>query len=225
MNEAFRARNAVADQECENEDDRLVEITDFYDPIAALLSSIGGEAENLTEELRSYGIKYEHLSGLCDEDLKILGLKNEKNRQEVLAEISCLPNQIEHYDIATRVLDDHGYTKEVLQNISTHLDSLTALLSLTHLRISTSHVNDVQISENKYASEVGLRICHKVNTRTVELENLIADIKLKKFCKLKPKTLKCMSISKMYAMDKVLLPTLLIGTALVGLKFFKLFVK
>lgn len=52
MNEAFRAIDAKGNQDDGEDDDGLVEMTDFYDPIAALLSSIGGEAENLTEELR-----------------------------------------------------------------------------------------------------------------------------------------------------------------------------
>lgn len=47
---------------------------------------------------RKYGIKYEHLSALSDEDLNLLGMKSKKVREEVLAEISSLPNQMEHYD-------------------------------------------------------------------------------------------------------------------------------
>ncbi|XP_055616999.1 uncharacterized protein LOC129762595 isoform X3 [Toxorhynchites rutilus septentrionalis] len=99
MNEALRSVNVDDTHDSGDEDNGFTLTTDFFDPIAALLSSIGGEAENLTEELRKYGIKYEHLSGLVDEDLTILGLKNTKIREEVLAEISCLPNQVEHYEM------------------------------------------------------------------------------------------------------------------------------
>lgn len=49
MNEAY----SLFDTKQEAGDDgEFIGTTDFYDPIAALLSSIGGEAENLTEELR-----------------------------------------------------------------------------------------------------------------------------------------------------------------------------
>lgn len=159
-----------------DEDDGLFEIAEFYDPIAALLSSIGGEAENLTEQLRTYGIKYEHLSGLSDEDLIIMGLKNKKVREEVLSEIANLPNQMENYDESLRTLKVDDYIGKILVNMSTHLDNLNACLMLTKLRMSKYHVRNVQLSETKYASEVAINVCQKLCTQTKRIRKVLQNL-------------------------------------------------
>lgn len=225
MNEAFRAIDAGGNQDEGEDDDGLVEMTDFYDPIAALLSSIGGEAENLTEELRKYEIKYEHLSGLCEEDLIVMGLKNKKIRDEVLIDIAALPNQIEHYDLAMKSINTQDYIHEVLSNAQKHLESMTALLTLTQLKISTHHVDNVQVEENKYASEVAVSVCEKLATKCSEIEQFVKDLKQGRFLRIpvfsndktKPKKGGCYR--------NLLLVSMILGCVYIGAKLFKPLVK
>lgn len=225
MNEAFRAIDAKGNQDDGEDDDGLVEMTDFYDPIAALLSSIGGEAENLTEELRKYDIKYEHLSGLCDEDLVVLGLKSKKIREEVLAEIAVLPNQMDHYDQAIKSLNIQDYARDILTNVQSHLDSLCALLTLTQLKLSAQHVENVQIENDKYASEAAVSICEKLSMKSGEIEQFIKELKKGRFSRDNIRSKHKSSNRAGSHLNKVLLASLLIGCAYFGFRNFKHLIK
>lgn len=160
-------------------------VTDIFDPIAALLSSVGGEAENLTEELRKYGIRYEHLSGLSDEDLTILGMKSKKSRQEVLAEIIDLPNQMEHYDGEMIKHNAHSYVSNALCNVTKYLDSLNTLLNLTLEKLQYHHVENVEINETNCASEVAVAVSKKLYMKTVDLRNMLEDVRCGKISEVK----------------------------------------
>ncbi|XP_029733713.1 uncharacterized protein LOC109427357 [Aedes albopictus] len=225
MNEAFRAIDAKGTQDDAEDDDGLVEMTDFYDPIAALLSSIGGEAENLTEELRKYDIKYEHLSGLCDEDLVVLGLKNKRIREEVLAEIAVLPNQMDHYDQAMKTINIQDYAREILKNAQSHLDSLGALLTLTQLRLSAQHVDNVQIEDDKYASEAAVSLCEKLALKSSEIDQFIKELKKGRFSKDKVLSKQKNSTRSGSYLNKVLFISLLAGCAYIGFRHFKHLIK
>lgn len=228
MNEAYSvldSNNAKQEQGAGDEDDgeELIGTADFYDPVAALLSSIGGEAENLTEELRKYGIKYEHLSGLCDEDLSLLGMKNAKVREEVLAEISSLPNQMEHYDGELKSLNKAEYVGEVLANISTQLDNLKALLLVTQHRIQTHHVNNVQVDDTKYASEVVVNVCQKLKRGTIEVLDSVEKLLQGQYPHETAKPIQRVSSApkKSCPMSKLLLVSIFLSSAYLGLKYLK----
>uniref|UniRef100_A0A1Q3F099 Uncharacterized protein n=2 Tax=Culex tarsalis TaxID=7177 RepID=A0A1Q3F099_CULTA len=219
MNEAY---SLLDNKQEAGDDSEFIGAADFYDPIAALLSSIGGEAENLTEELRKYGIKYEHLSALCDEDLSLLGMKNKKVRDEVLAEISSLPNQMEHYDGELKTLNKQEYIGDVLANMSSQLDNLKILLVLTQHRIQTHHVNNVQINENKYASEVVANVCHKLKHGTLELQNSVDRLLQGQLPRDEPKDVQRVSSAPSTCHMKILLmASVLLSSAYLGLKYFK----
>ncbi|XP_055616997.1 uncharacterized protein LOC129762595 isoform X1 [Toxorhynchites rutilus septentrionalis] len=223
MNEALRSVNVDDTHDSGDEDNGFTLTTDFFDPIAALLSSIGGEAENLTEELRKYGIKYEHLSGLVDEDLTILGLKNTKIREEVLAEISCLPNQVEHYEIALKTLDLHNYIQGVLSKVSSHTETLNALLGLIQLRIDCQHVENVLIERDKYAAAEARTLCRRLHERTAYINNILNKIgqgQLNKTFRHWPKYLK-----KTYIFKNVCLASLFLYGTYLGMKAFKLYTR
>ncbi|XP_053698523.1 uncharacterized protein LOC128745472 [Sabethes cyaneus] len=222
MNEISRSADPTSAGANDDDDEALVEMTDFYDPIAALLSSIGGEAENLTEELRKYGIKYEHLSGLCDEDLALMGMKNKKIRNEVLSEISSLPNQMDHYDIAMKSLNVKTYVRNVLQNVAAQVDNLNAMLLLTKLRISAQHVENVQVAENKYASQVAVSVCQKLYTKTAELEDLVDQLKQGEPTKDNALELSKRSSRRSF-LKKTIIATLVLGATIQGMKYFRVF--
>lgn len=44
------------------------------------------------------GLKFENLSALSHEDLELLGINNEKTREDILNDFANIPNQVEHYD-------------------------------------------------------------------------------------------------------------------------------
>ncbi|KAL1379113.1 hypothetical protein pipiens_015142 [Culex pipiens pipiens] len=219
MNEAY---SVLDDKKEPGDEDEFIGAADFFDPIAALLSSIGGEAENLTEELRKYGIKYEHLSALCDEDLSLLGMKNKKVREEVLVEISSLPNQMEHYDGELKTLNTGEYVGDVLANISSQLDNLKALLVLTQVKIHTHHVNNVQIDDTKYASEVLVNVCEKLTRGTIELQNSMETLLEGRSPQNETKAIQRVSAAPSKCpMKFLLMGSVLLSSAYLGFKYFR----
>uniref|UniRef100_A0A182QDH6 SAM domain-containing protein n=1 Tax=Anopheles farauti TaxID=69004 RepID=A0A182QDH6_9DIPT len=73
-------------------------VTEYYDPVAILLSSVNYDTENLTDELRKCGVRYNQLSGLVEEDLQLMGMTNKTAIDEILTELSSLSNQNRLYD-------------------------------------------------------------------------------------------------------------------------------
>lgn len=77
----------------------------------------------------------------------------------------------------------HDYTSKVLNNISSYLESLDTLLIVTQIKFHHYHVANVQIDESTSASEVTLKVCQKLYSKIVEVQNLVRDIQCGKLSK------------------------------------------
>lgn len=118
-----------------------------------------------------------------------------------------------------------GYIREVLSNAQKHLESLSALLTLTQLKISTHHVENVQIEENKYASDVAVSVCEKLATKSCEIEQFVKDLKQGRFSRIQTSSSNNKEPKKGGCCYKLLLVSMLLGCAYIGVKLFKPLVK
>lgn len=120
-----------------------------------------------------------------------------------------------------KALNVKTYVQNVLQNTSTHLNNFNAMLMLVKLRISSQHIGNVQIAEDKYASQVAVSVCQKLYTRTVELRDLVDRIrKGESSIKVKaPETNK--RNSRVCYFKKFLMVSLVLGAAFTGMKYYR----
>lgn len=126
---------------------------------------------------------------------------------------------------AMKSINIEEYIRDVLLNAQKHLDSLSALLTLTQLKISTHHMENVQIEENKYASDVAVRVCEKLATKSCEIEQGIKDLKQGRLSRIQHSSNNNEKSKKGGCCYKLLLVSVLLGCAYIGVKLVKPLVK
>ncbi|XP_058116545.1 uncharacterized protein LOC131287188 [Anopheles ziemanni] len=147
-----------------------------YDPVAIVLSSIHHDTENLTEQLRKCAVTYDQLSGLVEEDLRLMGMTNSKAIQDVLSEVSQLSNQRRLYD---GVLRDEFVPEEYVQTVSTnctaHLRSINVMMNLIQLKLFINFPNNLLLDDTIYSSEWCLKLCEKINAKLGDIERVVKE--------------------------------------------------
>lgn len=124
-----------------------------------------------------------------------------------------------------KTLDVQGYTRGILKNTLSHLDSLAALLTLTQLKLSAQHVENVQIEDDKYASEAAVSICQKLAIKSQEIEHFIKELRKGRFDKKKGFSNPNNRGKRGSCLHKILLVSLLVGCTYIGIRHFKLSIK
>ncbi|XP_035897417.1 uncharacterized protein LOC118505567 [Anopheles stephensi] len=149
-------------------------LTECYDPVAILLSSINHDTENLTEVLRQCGVRYNQLSGLVEEDLREMGLTNSKAIQEILSELSMLSNQARMYDSVLRdEFNPQRYAQTVFKNSLEHLEAISCMLRLVELKTQASFPHNVLLQNRYYASEFCLQLTGKINAKLDDIQSVL----------------------------------------------------
>ncbi|XP_053676411.1 uncharacterized protein LOC128726586 [Anopheles nili] len=152
--------------------DEVIEtLTEYYDPIAILFSSVNYNTENLTIELRRCGVKYNQLSGLVKEDLRLMGMTNDEAIKEILDELSSLSNQDRLYDsVLCNEFIPEKYSETVLKHSVEHLELMNNMLSLIQLKLQASFPNNVLLEDNVYASQFCLQLCDKISEKIGDIQ-------------------------------------------------------
>uniref|UniRef100_A0A182M5Z4 SAM domain-containing protein n=1 Tax=Anopheles culicifacies TaxID=139723 RepID=A0A182M5Z4_9DIPT len=149
-------------------------LTECYDPVAILLSSVNHDTENLTEVLRQCGVKYNQLSGLVEEDLRLMGMSNDKAIQEILSEISTLSNQQRLYDSVIRnEFNPEEYSQTVCSNSVQHMEAMSFMIRLILLKTKVSFPQNVLLEERIYASEFCLQLTDKIKAKLTDIESVL----------------------------------------------------
>ncbi|XP_035780659.1 uncharacterized protein LOC118460449 [Anopheles albimanus] len=159
----------------ENDPEENVESgPEFYDPVAIFLSSVNYSTENLTDELKKCSVTYDQLSGLVEEDLRLMGMKSDLAIKEILSELSELSKQQRMYDrvLKTEFQPDE-YVKTVDRNTVEHLESLKMLIRLTQLKLKRTIPNNVLLDNHVYASELVLKLCGKIQDRLEDIQAVL----------------------------------------------------
>ncbi|XP_050100382.1 uncharacterized protein LOC126581020 [Anopheles aquasalis] len=147
---------------------------EFYDPVAIFLSSVNYSTENLTDELKKCSVTYDQLSGLVEEDLRLMGMKSDLAIKEILSELSQLSKQRRMYD---RVLGTEfqpvEYTKTVDRNTVEHLENIKMLIRLTQLKLKRTVPENVLLDNHVYASEISLELCAKILNRLGDIQAIL----------------------------------------------------
>ncbi|XP_050071211.1 uncharacterized protein LOC126559139 [Anopheles maculipalpis] len=149
-------------------------LTECYDPVAILLSSVNHDTENLTEVLRQCGVRYSQLSGLVEEDLREMGLTNSKAIKEILAELSSLSNQQRLYD---RVLRDEfipqRYAETVFKNSLEHLEAISCMIRLIQLKTQASFPHNVLLEDRFYTTDFCQQAIDKINVKLDDIRSAL----------------------------------------------------
>lgn len=124
-----------------------------------------------------------------------------------------------------KTINIQDYAREILKNAQSHLDSLGALLTLTQLRLSAQHVDNVQIEDDKYASEAAVSLCEKLALKSSEIDQFIKELKKGRFSKDKVLSKQKNSTRSGSYLNKVLFISLLAGCAYIGFRHFKHLIK
>ncbi|XP_053667614.1 uncharacterized protein LOC128717963 [Anopheles marshallii] len=149
-------------------------LTECYDPVAILLSSVNHDTENLTEVLRQCGVKYNQLSGLVEEDLRQMGMSNSKAIEEILSEISTLSNQERLYDSVLRnEFQPQEYVETVCRNSMEHMEVMSCMMRLIHLKTTASFPYNVLLDERHYASGYCLHQTKKIKEKLDEIHSYV----------------------------------------------------
>ncbi|XP_052864914.1 uncharacterized protein LOC128271421 [Anopheles cruzii] len=150
-----------------NGDDALEElVSEYYDPVAILLSSIHYDTKNLTDELKKCSVTYDQLSGLEAEDLRLMGMTNENAIKEILSDLCELLNQRRMYgSVLQHEFDPYQYATTICQNTSDHLESMRMLVRLMQLNFSVTFPNNVLLDDRYYATEMSLSLCDRICER------------------------------------------------------------
>ncbi|XP_058062905.1 uncharacterized protein LOC131212866 [Anopheles bellator] len=150
-----------------NGDHALEEVvSEYYDPVAILLSSGHYDTKNLTDELKKCSVTYDQVSGLEAEDLRLMGITNENAIKEILSDLSELVNQRRMYDsVLQHEFDPCQYATTICQNTSDHLESMRMLIKLMQLRFRLSFPNNVLLDDRYYATEMSLSLCDRICER------------------------------------------------------------
>uniref|UniRef100_A0A182T291 SAM domain-containing protein n=1 Tax=Anopheles maculatus TaxID=74869 RepID=A0A182T291_9DIPT len=149
-------------------------LTECYDPVAILLSSVNHDTENLTEELRQCGVRYNQLSGLVEEDLREMGLTNSTAIQEILSELSSLSNQKRLYDSVLRnEFNPQQYAQTVFNNSLEHVEAISCMIRLIQLKTKASFPHNVLLDDRFYASEFCLQLTDKINAKLDDIRSVL----------------------------------------------------
>uniref|UniRef100_A0A182N444 SAM domain-containing protein n=1 Tax=Anopheles dirus TaxID=7168 RepID=A0A182N444_9DIPT len=147
-------------------------VTEYYDPVAILLSSVNYDTENLTDQLRICGVKYNQLSGLVEEDLQLMGMTNKKAIEEILCELSSLSNQKRLYDSVLRnEFKPTEYAETVFKNCSEHVEAIRCMMNLIQLKTQACFPQNVLLDERIYASEFSLQLCDKIEAKIEDIQS------------------------------------------------------
>uniref|UniRef100_A0A2M4ATC4 Uncharacterized protein n=1 Tax=Anopheles triannulatus TaxID=58253 RepID=A0A2M4ATC4_9DIPT len=139
---------------------------DPYDPVAIFLSSVNYNTENLTDELKKCSVTYDQLSGLVEEDLRLMGMKSDLAIKEILSALSEFPKQRRMYDRVVREeFQPLEYTKTVDANTVEHLENIKILIRLMKLKLECTIPQNVLLDNHVYASKVSLKLCDKIHDR------------------------------------------------------------
>ncbi|XP_049284204.1 uncharacterized protein LOC125764239 [Anopheles funestus] len=149
-------------------------LTECYDPVAILLSSVNHDTENLTEVLRQCEVKYNQLSGLVEEDLRQMGLTNSQAIQEILSEISTLSNQQRLYDSVLRnEFQPQEYTQTVCSNTLNHMEAMSCMIRLIQLKTKASFPHNMLLDDRFYASEFCLQLTDKIKQKLDDIHSCL----------------------------------------------------
>uniref|UniRef100_A0A182TGJ9 SAM domain-containing protein n=1 Tax=Anopheles melas TaxID=34690 RepID=A0A182TGJ9_9DIPT len=149
-------------------------ITEYYDPVAILLSSVNYDTENLTDVLRQCGVKYNQLSGLVEEDLRLMGMSNSKAIEEILSELSTLSNQTRLYDSVLRnEFNPNEYAQTVFKNSSEHVEAIRCMIELVKLKTQTNFPQNVLLDDRFYASEFSLQAVDKIAAKLTDIQSVL----------------------------------------------------
>uniref|UniRef100_A0A182VZ60 SAM domain-containing protein n=1 Tax=Anopheles minimus TaxID=112268 RepID=A0A182VZ60_9DIPT len=149
-------------------------LTECYDPVAILLSSVNHDTENLTEVLRQCGVKYNQLSGLVEEDLRQMGLSNDKAIEEILSEISTLSNQQRLYDSVLRnEFNPQEYAETVCSNSLRHMEAMSYMVRLIQLKTKAFFPHNVILDERFYASQFCLELTDKIKAKLTDIKSVL----------------------------------------------------
>uniref|UniRef100_A0A182IZF5 SAM domain-containing protein n=1 Tax=Anopheles atroparvus TaxID=41427 RepID=A0A182IZF5_ANOAO len=163
-------------KESENEDNCIS--TEYYDPVAIVLSSLNYNTENLTDNLRKCAVTYDQLSGLVEEDLRLMGMTKSNAIEEILAEISQLSNQKRMYDSVIRNEFAPGeYAQTVSKNSAAHLQTMNLFLNILQSKLELFFPNNILLEDTIYSSEWSLKLCDKINAKLNEIEGVIKEEK------------------------------------------------
>ncbi|XP_052902974.1 uncharacterized protein LOC128310388 [Anopheles moucheti] len=149
-------------------------LTECYDPVAILLSSVNHDTENLTEVLRQCGVKYNQLSGLVEEDLRQMGMSNSMAIKEILSEISTLSNQQRLYDsVLLNEFRPQEYVETVCTNSTEHMAVMSCMMRLIHLKTKASFPHNVLLDDRYYSSEYCLQQTEKIKEKLDDIYSCI----------------------------------------------------
>ncbi|XP_049532648.1 uncharacterized protein LOC125949556 [Anopheles darlingi] len=144
------------------------------DPVATFLTSVKCSTNNLNEELKKCSLTYDQISGLVEEDLRLMGVKSDLAIKEILSESSQLPKQRRMYDRVLRTeFHPLEYAETVARNTVEHLESIKVLLNLTQLKLKGTIPENVLLDNHIYASEVSLKLCDRIHDRLSDIQAIV----------------------------------------------------
>jgi hypothetical protein len=128
---------------------------------------------------RKHGIKYENLAAVSKADLELLGLKNQKTQNDVMASFADLTNQAPHYDDVASNMNIDQYNFLVLENISNHLENLKTSLAAAEIKFSMVVPEDIMLGDKLYSSDILLTTIDRMLENTRKIEKSFIELKHK----------------------------------------------
>jgi hypothetical protein len=134
--------------------------------------------DDVIANFAQYQITYAQLKTMNREDLKKMGIHDNRLQEEMLCEFKQL--QSEHSSPPPPKKEKEK-EKTITEHLSYHLFNINALLAATSFQVgscaSSSAASNVVINNNFLTSEVVLDLLGQLSTHTVEMERIIRMLK------------------------------------------------
>ncbi|XP_053961809.1 uncharacterized protein LOC128865442 [Anastrepha ludens] len=144
--------------------------------LTTLLLSHGDNSSEYIEKLLAEEISYRDLASLSNTDLELMGLKNAKEREELLNFFAELPNQDPAYEIICVLPEAEMYNNEIVINATEHLENMRSALCAANYKLKIMPPEDIVVGEKSFASRFVLEALAELNTITYEIDKEIEDL-------------------------------------------------
>ncbi|XP_017475611.1 PREDICTED: uncharacterized protein LOC108365907 [Rhagoletis zephyria] len=144
--------------------------------LTTLLSSHGDNSGECIEKLLAEEISYRDLASLSSADLELMGFKNSKEREDLLAFFAELPNQDPSYKSICGLVEAETYNGEIVSNAIDHLENMRSALRATNYKLKIMPPDDIVVGEKSFASRFVLEALTELQTVTGEIDKEVADL-------------------------------------------------
>ncbi|XP_037945614.1 uncharacterized protein LOC119678047 [Teleopsis dalmanni] len=141
--------------------------------LSTVLTTQDGENSSCVENLINEDITYNDLSLLCDEDLKLIGIENKTEREQLLNCFNQLPNQQESFDYVVNHADAKDYNKRILFYACNHMNAMRYAAAANGSKLNFVETDDETFNGKLYFSRLTDEAIEIIMKETKEVEKHI----------------------------------------------------